>query len=119
MLKKLCQVGFAAALLAGLCAAEQKTISGYLMDKACSADAIKKGEKMAKEHGVDCALMDDCVRSGYGVFTSEGNFLPFDAAGNKKAMAALKATKKQNDLRVTVTGDVTGDSIRVATLKIQ
>jgi hypothetical protein len=119
MLKRLCLVGFAAALLAGLCAAEQKTITGYLMDKACSADAIKKGESMAKEHGKDCALMDDCVRSGYGVFTADGKFLPFDAAGNKKALAALKATKKENDLRVTVTGDVSGDSMKVATLKIQ
>jgi hypothetical protein len=118
MIRQLLQLGAAAALLAGLCPAEQKTISGYLMDKACSADAIKKGEKMAKEHGVDCAMMEDCVRTGYGVFTADGKFLPFDAAGNKKALAALKATKKQNDLHVTVTGDVSGDSIKVASLKI-
>ena len=118
MLKKLCRLGTAAAFMAGLCAAEQKTVSGYLIDKACSADAIKKGEKVAKEHGVDCALMDDCAKSGFGVFTSEGKFLAFDAAGNKKAMAALQASKKKTDLQVTVTGDVSGDSIKVATLKL-
>ena len=118
MLRKLFQLGLAASLLAGVCAAEQKTISGYLMDKACSADAIKKGEKMAKEHGASCALMEDCAKTGFGVFTTDGKFVAFDAAGNKRALAALKSTKKQTDLQVTVTGDVTGDSIKVATLKL-
>src|SRR5256885_6069145 len=117
MVANLCRLVVAVALLAGLCAAEKKTVSGYLMDKACSADAVKKGEKVAKEHGVDCALMDDCAKSGFGVFTSDGKFLPFDAAGNKKALAALKASKKKTDIHVTVTGDVSGDNIKVATLK--
>jgi len=105
-------------LAAGACAAEQKTLSGYLMDKACSADALKKGEATAKGHDVGCALMDDCQASGYGVLAG-GRFILFDAAGNKRAVAALKATAKKSDLRVTVTGDVTGDNIKVAGLKLE
>ena len=118
MLRKLWQVGMLAVLAAGLCAAEKKTISGYLMDKACSADAIKKGEKVAKEHGVDCALMDDCLKSGFGVYTADGKYIAFDAAGNKKAEAALRASKKKTDLQVAVTGDVSGDNMKVATLAL-
>ena len=118
MLKKLVQLGFAASLAAGVCAAEQKTISGYLIDKACSADAIKKGEKMAKEHGASCSLMEDCLKSGFGVYTTDGKFLTFDTAGTKRAMAALKTTKKTADLQVTVTGDVAGDTMKVAMLKL-
>ncbi len=118
MIKRLIQLGLAAALLAGLCAAEQKTVSGILMDKVCSADAIKKGEKVAKEHGVSCALMDVCAKTGFGIFTSDGRFVSFDAAGNKKAMAALKTSKKQTDIQATATGDVTGDAMKVATLKL-
>ena len=118
MLRKLWLPGILAVLVAGLCAAEQKTLSGYLMDKACSADALKKGEKAAKEHGRDCALMEDCVKSGYGVFTADGQYVTFDPAGNKRAMAALKTSKKETDLRVTVTGDVTGDSMKVTSLKL-
>jgi len=118
MFPTLSRLGLVAALGAGLCAAEQKTLSGYLVDKACSADTIKKGEKAAKEHGVDCALMEDCAKSGYGVLTADGKYITFDAAGNKRAVAALKASKKQNDIKVTVTGDQTGDSVKVATLKV-
>ena len=105
-------------LAAGVCLAEQKTLSGYIVDKACSADIVKKGQAAAKAHDVDCALMDDCVKSGYGVLTADGKFITFDAAGNKRAVAALKASKKKTDLQVTVTGDVAGDSIKVASLKL-
>jgi hypothetical protein len=118
MARKLWQLGLAAVLCAGLCAAEEKTITGYLMDKACSTDALKKGEAAAKAHSQDCALMDDCVKSGYGVFTSDGKFLTFDSQGNRKALAAIKASRKKTDLQVTVTGDVNGDSIKVKSLKI-
>ncbi len=115
---RISQLLFALLLVAGLAAAEQQTLSGYLMDKACSADAIKKGEKVAKEHDKGCALMDDCVKSGYGVLAGD-RFIAFDAAGNKRAMAALKASKKATDFRVTVTGDVSGDTVKVATLKLE
>jgi len=117
MLRRTCLLAAATLWLSGLCAAQQ-TLTGYLMDRACSPDAVKKGEKVAKEHGVDCALMGDCVKSGYGVLLPGGKFVTFDAAGNKRALAALKATKKQNDLQVTVTGEVAGDTIQVTALKL-
>ena len=108
----------ALTLTAGLCLAEQKTLTGYLVDKACSADYVKKGYDSAKAHDAGCALMDECASSGYGVLTADGKYIALDAAGNKRAMAALKATKKKTDLQVTVTGDVTGDSVKVASLKL-
>ena len=119
MLLYVSRFALAAALAAGVAVAEQKTISGYLLDKACSADALKKGQKVAKEHGKDCALMDDCMKSGFGVFTADGKFIAFDAAGNTRAVSALRAAKKDTGFQVTVTGDASGDSIKVATLKLQ
>ena len=118
MFRRICQLGMATLLLAGLGLAEQKTVTGYLMDKACSADVIKKGEAAMKSHDVGCASMDDCAQSGYGVITPDNKYITFDAAGNKQATAALKSSKKKTDLRVTVTGDVTGSSMKVASLKM-
>jgi hypothetical protein len=105
-------------ITSGCVLAEQKTLTGYLVDKACSADYIKKGFASAKAHDTGCALMDDCLKSGYGVLTADGRYVTFDAPGNQRAAAALKASRKQTDLQVTVTGDVTGGSIKVATLKM-
>jgi hypothetical protein len=62
--------------------------------------------------------MPPCQQSGYGVYTADNKYLTFDDAGNTKAIAALKKSKKKDDLKVTVTGDVQGDTIKVANLKL-
>src|SRR5262245_31656441 len=67
-------------------------------------------------HTTMCALQ--CVKHGFGILTADGSFLLLDAAGNKQAEAALKATKKIDHLRATVTGDRQGDMIKVASLSL-
>ena len=107
-------------LLASLtCIASAAEVTGILMDKMCSASAVKKGQAFATKHDTKCALEPDCQKTGYGVFTADNKFIALDAAGNAKAAAALKATKKTDNLKVTVEGDVAGDTIKVASLKLQ
>ena len=105
-----------ASLLA--CVASAAQIEGVLMDKMCSAKAVSGGQKAAADHTTECALMPGCQKSGFGVFTADNRFLTFDAAGNTKALEALKATKKKENLKVQVTGDVQGDTVKVASLKL-
>jgi hypothetical protein len=94
-------------------------IEGVLMDKMCSMKAMNEGGlKAAAMHKRSCALMPDCVKSGYGVVTADNKFLAFDAAGNQKAEKALKASKKEDDIRVKVTGEESGDTVQVKSLKI-
>ncbi len=94
-------------------------VQGILMDKMCSADAVKKGQKFATSHDTKCALETSCQKTGYGIFTADNKFLVLDAAGNAKAVAALKTTKKVDNLQVTVEGDVQGDTVKVSSLKLQ
>jgi hypothetical protein len=95
-------------------------IEGVLLDQACaSGDGLKDGQKGALKHDRDCALMDACVKSGYGIVTADDKFLKFDAAGNQKALAVLQKTTKPDNLRVKVTGDVTGDQIAVASITLE
>jgi hypothetical protein len=105
------------ALVAGLASAAQ--VDGVLIDKMCSAKALSGGMKAATAHDKACATAAACEKSGYGVYTADGKWLAFDDAGNKKAVAALKGSKKTEDLRVSVMGDVNGDMIKVASLKFQ
>lgn len=106
-----------AGLLAGMVSAAE--VQGVLMDKMCSAKAVATGQRAATEHTRKCALMPPCQKSGYGVFTADGKFLTFDDTGNAQALAALQKSKKKDDLKVMVNGDVKGDTIKVATLKLQ
>src|SRR5690349_13939025 len=75
-------------------------VSGALLDVACSADTLKDGYKGALAHTKDCALMEACKKSGYGVVTEDGKFLKLDQQGNEKAVALLQKTEKADNIKV-------------------
>jgi hypothetical protein len=92
-------------------AASAAEIKGILIDQMCSSKAevrivsgprLEGGMIVAEAHTRQCALMPACQKSGYGVFTYDQKFLKFDAAGSRKAL----------------TGDIQGDTIKVASLKL-
>jgi hypothetical protein len=116
-----------AGLVAGMAAiAAAEEVKGVLMDQACSGKAevrvlstgIEGGMIVAEAHTRECALMPSCQKSGYGIFTYDNKFLKFDAAGSRKALEAIKASKRLDDLEVQVTGEVKGDTIKVESLKL-
>jgi hypothetical protein len=67
-------------------------------------------------HTRACALK--CAASGFGIVTKDKQFLKFDAAGNAKIADALKASDKKDHLRVDVSGDVQGDTLKVTSIKL-
>lgn len=83
-----------------------------LIDSQCAT----KVKDDPDAHTTRCALQ--CVKNGYGILASDGTFLPFDAAGNKQAEVALKATRKEDHLRATVTGKRQGNVIIVSHLSL-
>ena len=107
------------ALVAWGCLAYGATVNGILVDRACGAKiAASNDQKAAAGHTRECALMPPCVASGYGVLTADGKYITLDDAGNQKAQTALKASKKTDNMKVQVTGDQSGDSIKVASIKL-
>ena len=106
-------------LLAGVLFAQEQArptvkLTGYLIDNACAgaADADKDFEEEAKGHSVRCAMMAACVRSGYALAVGK-KLYKLDEAGNKSALAAFKATKSAEGLKVEVEGTVEGSALRV------
>ena len=85
------------------------TWSGTLVDVMC------KGKDLAS-HTKKCAL--GCAKSGFAVVLSDGKFLKLDEAGNGKALAALKTTEKEKDLKVKVSGKLEGETIQVDSLSL-
>jgi len=119
-MKALYRILSVTCVLASLaCVASAAQLQGFLIDKMCSGSAMSKGQSFAMAHDTKCALQPACVKTGYGVFTADNKFIALDAAGNAKAMAALKATKKTDNLKVTVEGEVTGDMVKVSSLKLE
>jgi hypothetical protein len=50
---------------------------------------------------------------------SDGKFLKLDEGGNAKALAALKASEKEKDLKVKVDGKLEGETIQVDSLALE
>lgn len=102
--------------LAALISAQDKptTLTGYIVDKACSVGRAKAADPMvsAAGHTRDCALMPNCAASGYGVF-ADGKYYEFDAKGTELAKAMLEASKKTKGLKASVTGTVKDAKIMV------
>ncbi len=123
------RIGCTIGLLAGFAAsAPAAQFKGVIMDQACSAKAelrlggvpqtLQGGMIVAEAHTRECALMPACQKSGYGIFTWDNKFYKFDEAGSRKALDAIKASKKEDDLEVEVTGELQGDTIKVSALKL-
>jgi hypothetical protein len=124
MFQMIASLILAAGIAAGADATELK---GVLIDRTCSSNMkprvvpgprIEGGILSAYAHTRECALKPECQASGYGVFTYEQEFVPFDKEGNRKALALLHATKKPDDLRVVVHGEMRDGVLAVKELNL-
>jgi hypothetical protein len=103
-------VFLAASALSASLAVAADTWTGTLVDVMC------KGKDLAS-HTTKCAVA--CAKSGYGLVLSDGKFIKFDESGNARALAALKASTKEKDLKARVTGSLDGDTVRVSSIELQ
>ena len=107
-MKRLTTISVAGLMLAAAAFAE--SWSGTLVDVMCKY-------KDLAGHTTKCAI--GCAKSGFGLVAADGKFMKFDEAGNAKALAALKATSKEKDLKATVTGKLDEETIQVESVEIQ
>jgi hypothetical protein len=86
------------------------TWTGSVVDVMC------KGKDLAN-HTKSCGI--SCAAGGFGLVLSDGKFVKFNETGNAKALAAIKATAKEKDLKAKVTGTLDGEVIKVQSIEIQ
>jgi hypothetical protein len=84
--------------------------TGTLVDVMC------KGRDLAN-HTRQCSLT--CAKGGYGLVLADGKFVKFNEPGNARALAALKASTKEKDIKAKVTGTLDGGIIQVEAIEIQ
>ena len=86
---------------------EKVKLTGYVVDVMCFTDHLKDQPedalKAARDHDKECALMEDCVKSGYGIY-ADGKWYPFDAKGNELAKAIFDKSKRNKEFKMTVEG---------------
>lgn len=105
-MKKLLVVGSLFAL-----GAFGETFNGTIMDNMCHSAG-----KDPATHPAKCAMA--CSKSGYGLVMADGKYVKFDQAGNDKALAAMKASDKKENLKATVNGTMDGDTLKVESVSL-
>lgn len=98
-------LGFVLSLTMFVFADDKVTVTGHIVDKACSAKVAKKDNPQAAsaEESKDCIVR--CSKSGLGIF-SDGKYTEFDEAGTAKAKALLEKSTKDKGAKFKVTGMV-------------
>lgn len=93
------------------------TLTGYVVDQHCAGSLASKANAMEKAagHSKDCALMESCAASGYGIF-SGGKYYKFDAKGSEKAKALVEKSKLSNGLYFTAVGKLANGTLTLASL---
>jgi len=91
----------------GLADDKKVTLTGNIVDKACSAGVAKKDDPQAAAagHTKGCSLSERCAKSGFGVY-SDGKYTEFDEKGAAMAKAALEKSAKDKGAKFKVTGMV-------------
>ncbi len=79
-------------------------------------DILCKGKDLAS-HTTKCAI--SCSKGGYGLVQADGKFLKFDEGGNAKALAVLKASTKEKDLKAKISGTLEDEVIHVEKIEVQ
>ena len=98
-------------VLLGLCAMPAlAAVETYNNVPVVDVNCSKKAAADPDSHTRACALK--CQASGFGIVTKDNRFLKFDAEGNSSITDQLKASDKKDHLRVDVTGDVQGDTLK-------
>jgi hypothetical protein len=103
-------------LLLGTCALPCFAADTYKDVPVVDVNCSKKVSADPDSHTRECALK--CAASGFGIVTQDQKFLKFDADGNARVAEALKASAKKDHLRVDVSGDVQGDTLKVTSIKL-
>ncbi len=107
----------ALGLFGSALAQKKSTMTGYIVDKACSARVSKKDDPQAAAagHTKNCALMEGCAKSGYGVFV-DGKYYEFDEKGTTMAKAALEKSSKEKGAMFKVVGTVSDSKMTVESI---
>ncbi|HTD23648.1 MAG TPA: hypothetical protein VK738_13405 [Terriglobales bacterium] len=115
-MKKLALILFVASAISAFAA--DNVVKGYLLDSSCAGE-LQKHARSGAGHTKGCLQMPDCVKSGYGVLTDDLKFIKFDKAGNEQASKFIDGLTKNKDIKVTVSGEVIGDTMTVSKIELQ
>lgn len=102
--------------LLAACALSAADLQGVIADWNCTQDMAHNGRAKVLKQNRGCSLIKDYHRGAYGLITVDHKYYRLDDNGNKLARQLLADTPDKDNLKVIVSGDIDGDTIKVANM---
>lgn len=91
-------------------------LQGVIADWNCTQQMVEKGRLQTLKKNRSCSMMKDYHRAAYGLITSDKKYYRLDDNGNRLARELLANTPDKDNLKVIVSGDIDGDTIKVTNM---
>jgi hypothetical protein len=92
------------------------TLQGIIADWNCTQDMVRDGRAKVLKRKRSCSMMKNYDRDAYGVITIDKKYYRLDDNGNKVARQLLANTPDKDNLKVVISGDIDGDTIKVTNM---
>ncbi|HZS56422.1 MAG TPA: hypothetical protein VFA65_18600 [Bryobacteraceae bacterium] len=93
-------------------------LQGVITDWNCTQDMVRHGRERILKQRRSCSLAKDYHRSGYGLITDDKKFYRIDPATNDRVLELLANSPDKDNLKVVVSGDLQGNTIKINTISI-
>ncbi len=105
-------------LLIVTCASKAAEIQGVVSDWNCAQAMVRNGRESVLRQNRSCSLMKNFKRGAYGLITESKQFYRLDDPGNRHILQLLSNTPDKDNLKVVVSGDIEGNTIKVANISM-
>jgi hypothetical protein len=115
-MRKLLSLAGLALLLTGIsCAAE---LQGVITDWNCTENMVRNGRAQVLKQNRSCSLVKNWRRAAYGLITDGKQFYKIDPQSNDRVIQLLSDSPDKDNLRVVISGDLEGNTIKINTISI-
>ena len=91
-------------------------VQGVLADWNCTQDMVRNGRAKVLKQNHNCSMARNYNRAAYGLITQDKKYYRLDDNGNKLARELLANSPDKDNLKVIVSGDIEGDTIKVTNM---
>lgn len=110
-MRKIVSAGGLLLLLTGLSGGAE--LQGVIADWNCAETMMRIGREKTLRQNRACSLMKNYKRAAYGLITDDKKLYRVEDAGNQHILELLANTPDKDNLKVVVSGDVQGNTIKL------
>lgn len=93
-------------------------LEGVLADWNCAQDMARHGREQVLRQNRSCSMMKNYERDAYGLITQDNKYYRLDENGKRLARELLSKSPDKDNLKVIVTGDIDGETIKVTNMSL-